>query len=189
MKNEWKKAEFAPSHLQYSNNPDGLLKLLNELEISYKVDGVRKYFTEDESKRLVVLVSIKREDKEIIFDYGMSLFDTTYYLLPIQLGGYKDIPSDKREEIFDITGVRVPMQTTSSDIGRRKKEMWENFAYHILSSVPLDYYVSKDLEEWCDEYGYSSDSISNKEIWERCLKQSSKLEKIFTPSDIELLPQ
>lgn len=49
--------------------------------------------------------------------------------------------------------------------------------YDVLSC--LDFYIPEKFEDFCDDFGYDSDSIKVIKTWKACLKQSQKLHKLF----------
>ena len=62
---------------EYSEEPDKLIELLSQMEISIADKGVRTgYFDEKDASRRVVEVSIKRGSVEAVFDFGLSIKDT-----------------------------------------------------------------------------------------------------------------
>ena len=46
-----------------------------------------------------------------------------------------------------------------------------------LSSSPS--YADMSFQEFCDEFGYGSDSIKNHDLWERCVKEGQNVIKLF----------
>lgn len=73
----------------------------------------------------------------------------------------------------------------SSNNEKTKKEM----LYTVLSCCSSDFYCPIDFEEFCSEFGYDTDSKKAENIWKLCLKQSSKLHKIFSEEEIDYLPR
>lgn len=58
---------------------------------------------------------------------------------------------------------------------------------NILGSLIRDINCPAAFSDFCDEYGYNSDSISAKSIWESVLEQNSKVTKCFNSEQIEKL--
>jgi hypothetical protein len=151
--------------IDYSEKPAMLMLLLAKLDISIKFTGIKDHFNDGE-ERLTGQFKIKRDNKVIIFDFGFSLHDTETF-----------------NSIYFDSGIKL-----LSIIYRDKQKFFNSLLYNCLCSCKLDYYISIDFEEFCSEFGYNSDSIKDKKLWERCLKQSNKLQKIFKKSEIECLP-
>ena len=56
--------------------------------------------------------------------------------------------------------------------------------YSVLSSVGLGLYVPDRLKDFCDEFGYNSDSISDNALWKRCLEHKETLENMGFTTDM-----
>jgi hypothetical protein len=161
--------------IDYSEKPAILMLLLAKLDISIKFTGIKDYFN-DKKERLTGQFKIKRDNKIIIFDYGFSLNDTkTFNSAYSENYTYEGKSLDSVYQFLSI-------------ICRDKQEFFNSLLYNCLCSCKLDYYISIDFEEFCSEFGFNPDSIKDKKIWERCLKQSNKPQKIFKESEIECLP-
>lgn len=62
--------------LEYSDNPEMLKELLQEIEVSIKFEKTDKYFADDTDYRDILSVKIERDDTKIVFDFGCSINDT-----------------------------------------------------------------------------------------------------------------
>jgi len=51
-------------------------KIRDKIEISFKYDGLRKYFDDDKEERNCYIVTVKYNGKQTSFNYGDSLVDT-----------------------------------------------------------------------------------------------------------------
>ena len=161
--------------IDYSEKPAMLMLLLAKLDISVKFTGIKDHFN-DGKERLTGQFKIKRDNREIIFDYGFSLYDTEIFNPTYSKNyTYKGKRFNSGNELLPI-------------IYRDKQEFFNSLLHDCLYSCKSDYYISIDFEEFCSEFGYNPDSIKDKKIWERCLKQSHKLQKIFSDNEIECLP-
>ena len=156
--------ESAAKCYEYSENVPELRKLLAELKVEVIFTGIKKYFPKDKEERLTGLFRITRDEKQITFPYGFSIKDTELYNNP------------------------HPTKINYTKLSTKRKEFKTNLLYDCLTSCKMDYFVSIDFDEFCDEFGYSNDSITDKQTWERCLKQSAKLQHIFKESEIDCLP-
>jgi len=134
---------------EYSEDKEKLKELLKELKVSVEFLGLQQHFADDKEEREVLKVTIERNNREISFDFGMSLNDTA----------------------------------------KKVKEPLKDMLYSILACISSEFYCPIDHEDFCDEYGYDVDSIKAKEFWINCLKQSARLERIFTESEIDCLPR
>ena len=161
--------------IDYSEKQAMLMLLLAKLDISVKFTGIKEYFN-DKKERLTGQFRIIRDKEVILFDYGFSLYDTEIFNTTYSKNyTYKGKRFNSGNELLPI-------------IYRDKQEFFNNLLYSCLYSCKSDYYISIDFEEFCSEFGYNPDSIKDKKLWEKCLKQSHKLQKIFSDNEIECLP-
>jgi hypothetical protein len=121
--------------------------------------------------------------------------------ISVKFTGIKEYFNDKKERltgqfriirdneviIFDF-GFSLNDTKTFNSAYKDRQKFFNSLLYNCLCSCKSDYYISIDFEEFCSEFGYNSDSIKDKNLWERCLKQSHKLQKIFSDNEIECLP-
>ena len=170
--------------LEYSEEPEKLTELLEKIDVKIKFTGIKKHFPTDKEERLTGVFKIAKgyqtkenafiRGQEIEFNFGFSIADTEIFIKN-QSGWY-------RGKYYD--GVM------GSDLqkNRDKKEFMGGLLYTCLACCSSDYYVPIDFDEFCGEFGYDNDSIAAKDTWERCLKQSSKLQRIFKEEEIQCLP-
>ena len=150
---------------EYSEEPDKLMELLSQIKVSIKRMGVQKmYFNEEDEPREIVAITMKRDAREITFDFGLSLKDTDT-LANKKYSERKRVPYKEREEI------------------------WSGLLYSVLACCSCDYYIPTSFNDFCDELGYSQDSIKDRETFINCKEQQSKLEQIFSDDEINCLPQ
>lgn len=172
--------------LHYSENPEQLEKLLSEIEIQLKLKGVEKYFDDDKEKRAVYLVTIKRGSIEISFDFGSSLVESCA-MFPRQYDT-KTVNTILAHPFKRLSICESKKFYGKESIEKAKKKFLSNAMYSILCCCKSDYYYPIDFDEFCSVFGYNNDSIRAKKTWEDCLKQKSKLEKVFCEKEIEFLP-
>ena len=115
---------------EYSEEPDKLMGLLSQITISIERKGVQKmYFNEKDEPREIVAITMKRDAREITFDFGLSLKDTDT-LANKKYSERKRVPYKEREEI------------------------WSGLLYSVLACCSCDYYIPNSLREFCEEFGY-----------------------------------
>jgi len=167
---------------EYSEEPDKLMELLSQIDISISKKGVVKGYFDDcdalgrcatsqkeDNSRQVVEVTMKRGATEIMFGFGLSLKDT-------------DILANKKYS----ERKRVPY--------KEREEIWSGLLYSILACCSCDYHIPNSLQEFCEEFGYPywEEGIAtepSKNLFIRCKEQQAKLEKIFSEDEIQCLPQ
>jgi hypothetical protein len=57
--------------------------------------------------------------------------------------------------------------------------------YHVLAC--LEKYEHSTFEDFCNEFGYDTDSRSAKKIYKACKKQYTKLVELYSESEMDLL--
>ena len=153
---------------EYSDDPDKLQTVLDDLCVEIKNLITEKYFPSDKEERDVLTVVIKRGrnltglyTKEIQFKFGCSLHDT-------QKRWGK--PTDAIRPHMGIFYYDSP-----------------EMLYSILCSCQAEYYCPSSLEEFLDEAELRYNRESQMQFL-MCQEQSEKLHKIFTEEEIECLP-
>jgi hypothetical protein len=202
-------------YLEYSDDTEALKALLADVKVSYELQGIRKYFSDDDSKRAVIEVTIERSGKSISFEYGLSLVDTEAFMMPKDFHGYKDfgnlfisldgVPAHMKKDFIHHNGTALAgvykeqKGTFYSYHGNtftglntvrinKLKKIKKGLLYSILCSIRCDFYCPVIFEDFCGEYGYDEDSRKAYETWQNCLKQSQKIQSIFTEENADCLP-
>jgi len=71
-------------------------------------------------------------------------------------------------------------------LGNQPKPGRENVIYCLLSDADcLDY----TFQEWCDNMGYNTDSIKDKELYEKCIHQSVQFRRLWDCKEWENLKE
>ena len=164
--------------LEYSEEPEELKKLLSSLDVSIKFDGIKKHFPDDKEERLTGIFKLKRGGNDIEFNFGFSITDTETFGTPKNGEWY-------RGKFYDRFWQKKSLR---SEIDKDKKKFMNDLLYSCLACCSMDYYVPIDFDEFCGEFGHDTDSIKAEDTWKRCLKQSSKLHRIFKEDEINFLP-
>ena len=162
---------------EYSEEPDKLMELLSQMEISIADKGVRTGYFDDcdalsrcatsqkeDNSRQVVEVTMNRDGREITFDFGLSLKDTDTLA---------NKPNSERR--------RVPYKD--------REEIWSGLLYTVLACCSCDYFIPTSLTGFCEEFGYDINDKRTQGTFIRCKEQQAKLEQIFSEDEIPCLPQ
>ena len=158
--------------LESSENPNELGKLLESLDVQIKFTGIKKHFQDDKEERLTGIFKIIRNKREIEFNFGFSIHDTEIF------------SSSNRYHNKNYNGIGGASFQKSKD----KKVFMNDLLYSCFACLSSEYYCPIDFDEFCADFGYDSDSIKAKSTWELCLKQSSKLQKVFNEEEVQFLP-
>jgi hypothetical protein len=160
---------------EYSENADALRELMKSVKVSFRWDGIRKYFDDDKEERQCIAVRIERNGKEIQFNFGMSIHDTEALQGVIYKG--------TRRVIYDNIFQR------DSATKKETKRIKIDLLYSILACVSPEYFVPSAFSEFCSEFGYDEDSRKAEKLFMACGEQSAKLRRIFSEEEIQCLPQ
>ena len=149
--------------LSYSDEPEKMSKLLNEIEVFADYVGLRRFEDEEKSQPThTYKIIIKRDGREISFQFHCSIADT--------------YPMGKRQ------GIYLHLKTLPHS------QCLKSLLYSVLACARSEYYCPLTFKDFADEFGYNSDSIKTKALWERCLEQSDKLQRIFSETEANYLP-
>lgn len=168
------------SQWKYSDAPEKLRKLLKLITVTASIESLqRRYFTGETDKRTVLNIAIKRGSQSVTFEYGCSLYDTELFT----------VPSYNPGDSIKFRGVQYFDRHRFNEVLREAKAKFiGDLLYDILCSCRNDYHCPIDFDEFCAEYGENNDSIRAKAQWEDCLKQSAKVNRIFSDDDYNCLP-
>lgn len=148
-----------------------------EIKVEFKKHGY--YFDSDKETRDIYSVTIKRNNREYSFDFGQSIANSGFYFMtgkrkhhiPRELLNSKDILSIAKRICYDF----------NPKIDKIHKPISPN-AYTILSCITK--YDPGDFEEFCSEYGYSTDSISANKTYNAVLDEWINMQRLFTNDEL-----
>lgn len=170
-------------------------KFLKSKKIKLKLEFVKndKYFMDDQDKRDIYKISLKREKREISFNFGQSIIHSGFKII------YKFAGNQNK---FKHTFTEQHLYTSKDikkDINKLFKEKRNYFgysaqiekielpkpptAYCILSN--LQKYEFQNFQDFCGEFGYSSDSIKALKIYNNVIEEFKKVTYLFTDEEIE----
>lgn len=67
----------------------------------------------------------------------------------------------------------------------RKAMSKKEYHYDILACLNVDH--SEDFEDFCESFGYDSDSISGRDVYLAVRKETKNLKRLWTEKELELL--
>src|SRR4030043_1930026 len=148
---------------------------MKSVNVSYRWEGIRKYFDEDEEERQCIVVKIEKNGREIQFNFGMSIRNTE----ALQGITYKGMQRIYVDSIFE----------KSSTIKKEVKRIKIDLLYSILACVSAEFFIPFAFSDFCAEFGYDEDSCKAEKLFIACGEQSAKLRRIFSEEEIECLPR
>jgi len=86
--------------LEYSEKPEVLNELLNDLKIEVEFLGRQKHFESDTEEREVIKVNIERNGRKIDFNFGLSLKDS--FNGAFTIGSQKELFSPLNDLLYSI---------------------------------------------------------------------------------------
>ena len=164
---------------------DFLKKTKTEIAITFlKYDY---HFIDDNTKRDIYEVTLKRGDRRFKFLFGNSVFNSGEY----EFFGYDEYNNFIKTKIhLKRDKNNKPIKNYNHQIlnnGNSKKNI--NFkipdAYDILSCLTLN--NPEDFKNFCSGYGYNEDSIKALKIYEAVLNEYNNLKMLYNEEELNLL--
>lgn len=158
--------------LKYSEKPEELRELLKSIVIEYsKLEIVDSKFNE-RMKALKAEIKISRGKLNITFDYFFSHCDAEIY----------NVIYNKR----DLVG--KPLYRIDTKDKKKWYEFKQRIYYSVLCDAKSNMTIPERFKDFCNEFGYSNDSINNRNLFEKCIDQKDLYFQIFNQDEIECLP-
>ena len=158
------------SAYENSENQNDLKKVIESIEIRINDFAiVNSPWSEDNIfKSLKSLIEIKRGDNRISFDFFFSHKDAT---------------------LFDVDLYRKENNGSISNMKKDKNEFYKSIECSLLACMKSDGLDShEDFEDFCYNFGYSSESLKDLELYKNCCKQRRLVRSIFSIDEIESFP-
>jgi hypothetical protein len=165
---------------------DFLEKTGCKMEITFKEN--RKYFPDDKETRDVYDIKITRGSRSWSFEFGNSIADSEFVAV-YGRSRYK-IPSEMRTKtLAEIKGyVRMKLQSDFGTVGADHiKRPISPSEYSVLAC--LTKYDVGSFEDFCDEFGYDSDSKTADRVYEAVKEEWLNVCRIWNDSEIEELAE
>lgn len=143
------------------------------------------HFHSDTDKRDIYSVTISRGSRSFTFDFGQSIAQS------------KKLRDTKLNQDFSMTGKGINCNKNIIDINKylagfpagqfKEVKGIEPTAYSILAC--LIKYDPNTFEDFCSEFGYSTDSISAMGTYRAVKEEWKNVQTIWTDKEIELLTE
>lgn len=176
---------------------DFLTETGTTLEISFLRTG--KHFVGDDHDRDIYEFTLKRGSREYRGTFGNSIanslvkwtkneavYEKTEIALRIRgikLENIDGIPTYKFGEYWPLIAFVKRIRLEKKEVVLPKVPQ----AYDILGC--LTFYRPRDFNEFCDNYGYSTDSIKAKTVYEGVVSEYKGVAAIWTEGEIEKLQE
>ena len=154
-------------------------------ELSVKYLKTDKYFYDDKEKRDIYEVTLKRGSRSYTFTFGQSTFNSRYNV------GTKVFHRDEIENCLEKDGKinRFKFSSKHFRIESFDKIIYPKIpdAYDILAC--MEKYDVGSFEDFCNEFGYDTDSRNAEKIYNSVKEQYTKLQTLFNQEEIEELAE
>jgi len=170
-------------------------KFLKSKKIELKIEFIKndKYFIDDEDKRDIYKISLKRGKRNISFNFGQSIIDSGFKIV------YKFLDNEKK---FMYTFTEEHLYTSKDikkDISKLFNEKRDYFGYNTqiekieLPTPPTAYdiltslqkYEFENFQDFCDQFGFDNDSIKALKIYNDVVEEFKKVTYLFSDQEIE----
>ena len=142
-----------------------------------------KYFPDDKDKRDIYEVTLKRGEREYTFTFGQSLEESGFGLRNVR--GQK-LNFEWDNENRDVKKFKMLAGQKFGTLNKiQVKTPQEPTEYDVLAS--LTKYNPDTFDNFCASYGYDTDSITAKKIYEAVKEEWLNIERLFNAEEMEEL--
>ena len=170
-------------------------EFLKSKKIELKIDFIKndKYFMDDDDKRDIYKISLKRDKREISFNFGQSIIDSGFKIV------YKFAGNENKFKHTFTEQHLYNSKNVEKDINKLFNEKRNNFgfsaqiesfqlpkpptAYDVLAS--LQKYEVGNFEDFCDNFGFNNDSIKALKTYNNVVEEFKKVTYLFSDQEIE----
>jgi len=96
---------------------------------------------------------------------------------------------ENKHASYEVTLIKGEESMTFKfyDSLRNTEEGVKPSTYDILASINYEQEAEESFEDFCDAFGYDSDSIKASKIFDAVKKMNADLKRVFSEEDLELL--
>ena len=135
--------------------------------------GHRLYFDGDKEKRACFHITVSRDKQSFSYDFGQSI-----------VGSYKAANSEGRYFMAQGNFAVYCADLHRYGIIETKTPPSD---YSLLSCMASDSYESDSFDNWCSNCGYDSDSRKTLDLYLKCEKIASDINRFFTDAELDPL--
>lgn len=137
-----------------------------------------KHFVDDKDDRDVYEITLSRNGRYYVFNFGQSIAHSGKYTYYSSTKG-KIVTNDKTQ-LNKLVGRHVSLGEC-----RINKEQQEPNSYDILSC--LTKYDPESFQDFCDNFGYDNDSIKHKIIYDSVVSEWNNVKMLYNEQELEML--
>lgn len=173
------------------NYLDNAVNFLKSTGVTFNAEFVENalYFESDNATRDVYSITLKRGNRIYKFKYGQSLANSSHYVKTFNNGktikfGLDGYPLQGNIRILDVQRY---LDTFPKEENPKLVKGTLPTEYDFLAC--LQKYEVGTFEDFCNEFGYDTDSRSAKKTYKAVKKEFGKVCKIWTDEEIEALQE
>jgi len=176
--------------MDYEKQAQDFLKKTNT---SFKAEFKEhnKHFANDKEERDIYIITLKRGNREYKFNFGQSLDNSGFKI--INLNNNKEIRYVwQQEALMFAQGNKqrykqvVRNKLTFSNL-KIQSSMKTPTAYDVLASLTT--YEPEDFNDFCDSFGYDTDSRTAERIYNAVKEEYNNLKMLFSDEELELMQE
>ena len=141
------------------------------------------HFKEDTDKRDIYSVTISRGSRSFTFDFGQSIAKSC------------KIRDTKLSHDYTMDGKGINCNKKIVDMAKFRAGFPTGYMIEVKGNEPTAYdiltcltkYDPNTFEDFCDNFGYNTDSISAVDTYKAVKKEWKNVQTIWTDKEIELL--
>lgn len=142
------------------------------------------YFADDTAPRDIYLITLQRGCREYTFNFGQSVANSGFYAQQ----GVQKIPIDRK--YLKVSDIQIWRARTKYGLSFRLghdriHRPTAPTEYDVLSC--LTHYDPYTLEDFCDCYGYDTDSIRANELYKDVVNEWQNVCILWSDEEIEIL--
>jgi len=163
-----------------------LTKTNATIEITFLKEG--KHFNSDKENRDIYNVTIKRGNRSFSFNFGNSINDSGFY---VQIGITKYPIDRKYLSVKDKSKLIMHIKMSINNSFMSNQDILHYPVaptnYSILAC--LQKYDVGTFEDFCNEFGYDTDSITAEKTYKAVCEEYKNLCTLFTDAEIEQMQE
>lgn len=161
-------------------------KFLKETNTEFKAEFLKYdfHFVDDKDKRDIYKITLKRGTREFIFNFGQSINASGEYIFYGENGKEKiHLNKDKKGKlILSYNGVILTKGNSN-----KNKDFKEPTAYDVLACLQKNEIGT--FKNFCDDFGYDTDSRKAETIYQAVLKEYENLKMLYSDDEINKLAE
>ena len=172
--------------INYNKQAKDFLKTTNT---DFKAEFLKygKHFEGDQDDRDIYSITLKRGDREYVFNFGQSV-NCSMECKPVTpyakeaSKGKRLMGEDKRNALLKVS---LSYHSFMNNDFVKNKNFKEPTAYDVLAC--LQKYDVGSFEDFCSEFGYDTDSMKAKKIYDAVLEEYKNVCILWNEEEIGLL--